>query len=225
MQNLMSLKIAIPANDNCWISRHVKKFDGIFVKVIDLERNGDGSAYHLFEVLAPNRIEEVSNSLMHDRALSGVRLTANRNDRLIGWARACCAENCALARLNSCFLTSVTSGDNGEVYWHFIGTSSGCRRLMRTMTEQGVLYRVVELKILREKNIMTAKQELAVRTALDLGYFDYPKKLNIRELAEVLRISHATLNEEIRKGVKKILTMYFEEKEGLGERIRVAGGR
>jgi len=220
LQKLMKLKLAIHTCDNCWIHRVVQQFRDVFIRVIDLERESDGSIHHLFEVLAPNKIDEVSSSLMRDKTLEGVRLASLGEDRVLGWAKARCAHNCALAQPSSCFLTSVTSGNNGEVYWNFIGTSLSCRRFMQRLTEQGVLYRVEELRILKDKNVLTARQEIAVRTALTLGYFDYPKKINIRELAKILHISHGTLNEEIRKGVRKILSMYFEEQEMLGGKSR-----
>jgi len=81
---------------------------------------------------------------------------------------------------------------------------------MRNLADRGVIYRVEELSFLRNRSSLTSRQELVVKVAFDLGYFDYPKKISVREMAEIFGVSPATINEEIRKGVRKILKEYFE---------------
>ena len=40
---------------------------------------------------------------------------------------------------------------------------------------------------------------------MEKGYFDYPKKMDINSLANLLGISKPTLSEILRRGQKKIL--------------------
>ena len=83
---------------------------------------------------------------------------------------------------------------------------------MQRLAEQGVFFKVVELSAVKENGSgITGKQELVLKVAYELGYFDYPKRINIRELAELFKLTPATLSEEIRKGLKKILGRYFQE--------------
>ena len=57
---------------------------------------------------------------------------------------------------------------------------------------------------------LTAKQHELVRTAYELGYFDYPRKVNLEKLAELMDVSKTTILETLRAAQKKVLVRYFE---------------
>jgi predicted DNA binding protein len=73
-----------------------------------------------------------------------------------------------------------------------------------------------ELKILgmeryrRRTSVLTERQEMALWLALEAGFFDYPKKIDISELSRKLKISPSTLSEIIRRGIRRLLEYYFE---------------
>ena len=46
--------------------------------------------------------------------------------------------------------------------------------------------------------------------AYQRGYYDFPKRIGVRELAEMFDISTATLSEILRRGQKKIIEHYFD---------------
>ncbi len=212
----MSLTIALTSNNGCWISRLIQKFKGSFVKVMQVERNGNnGETYHLFEIISSRNSDDICRELEKEQMLKDVRLVRSGRDRIYGSGRAVCSSKCPLEKVNCAFLRCITSGVNGEVYWHFVGSNADCRRIMQKLTDNGVFYRVVELSTLKGRNQITGKQELAVKVALDLGYFDYPKKVNIKHLADLFDLSPATLSEEIRKGLKKILNQYFKNVDSI----------
>ena len=53
-----------------------------------------------------------------------------------------------------------------------------------------------------------------VSLAYQRGYFDYPKKVGIRELADLFKISPSTLSESLRRGQRKIMQRYMEAYKG-----------
>jgi len=57
--------------------------------------------------------------------------------------------------------------------------------------------------------ILTDTQEYVLSIALEMGYFDYPHKITLKELSKVLDISPSTLNEILRRAIKKIVTHYL----------------
>jgi len=61
-----------------------------------------------------------------------------------------------------------------------------------------------------QKKQITSRQEDLVRIAFDLGYFEYPKRLNLEELSAKLGISIGTLSEILRRGEKHILSKYLD---------------
>lgn len=58
---------------------------------------------------------------------------------------------------------------------------------------------------------LTDRQREVVQTALDAGYFEWPRETNSEELATELGVSRATLLEHLRKAEQKLLT------EAIGE--------
>lgn len=84
-------------------------------------------------------------------------------------------------------------------------------KLARRLRSRGLGVEVEHMVELRGRGL-TSRQEEIVKIAMEKGYFDYPKRTSIRELAALFGISIATLSEILRAGQKKILTAYFLEK-------------
>ncbi len=216
MPTLMNLVLAFrPSSDECWISDITTRFPGCFVRIIQLGKKRDESgsyAHVLFEVITPKRNQDkIREALMNNKLLEELHLVSVKKDKLYGSAKAVCSRYCPFANITYAFLRCVNSSNNGEVYWNFVGSNYECRRIMQELTDFGVFYRVAELSTIKENGGMTGRQELVLRVAYELGYFDYPKRINIRELAAIFNVTPATLTEEIRKGLKKALTHYFKE--------------
>ena len=61
-----------------------------------------------------------------------------------------------------------------------------------------------------DTKMLTPKQEEIIRTAYLRGYYDFPKRVGVRELAEQFDISTATISEILRRGQKKIIERYLD---------------
>lgn len=62
-----------------------------------------------------------------------------------------------------------------------------------------------------EGPLLSSRQEEVVQTALQNGYFDWPRKIDSSDLAEILDVSHPTMLEHLRKGEKKLLQWIFHK--------------
>ncbi len=54
---------------------------------------------------------------------------------------------------------------------------------------------------------LTARQELAIGTAFVLGYYDYPRRAQLKDVAKSLGISRATAMENLRRGMRKLASL------------------
>ncbi len=54
---------------------------------------------------------------------------------------------------------------------------------------------------------LTPRQELAVGTAFVLGYYDYPRRAQLKDVAKSLGISRATAMENLRRGMRKLASL------------------
>ncbi|UCC93583.1 MAG: helix-turn-helix domain-containing protein, partial [Thermoplasmata archaeon] len=60
---------------------------------------------------------------------------------------------------------------------------------------------------------LTDRQLKIVEVAFKRGYYDYPKRISIRELARIFGVSTATVSEILRRGQRKIIKEHFEGKK------------
>ena len=63
---------------------------------------------------------------------------------------------------------------------------------------------LVRIGAYRGGSDLTARQELAVGTAFALGYYDYPRRAQLKDVAKVLGVSRATAMENLRRGIRKL---------------------
>jgi predicted DNA binding protein len=74
-----------------------------------------------------------------------------------------------------------------------------------------VTYEIADIDKLVEKEDLTARQEQIAKIALELGFFEFPKKIRLVELSKRMGISPGTLSEILRRAEKHILAKYFRE--------------
>lgn len=54
---------------------------------------------------------------------------------------------------------------------------------------------------------LTARQELAIGTAFALGYYDTPRRAQLKDVAKALGVSRATAMENLRRGMRKLASL------------------
>jgi len=58
---------------------------------------------------------------------------------------------------------------------------------------------------------LSEQEKNSIIEAIKLGYYEYPRKINLEELGEILKLSKPTLEQYIRKAEKKIMVKLFNE--------------
>ncbi len=108
----------------------------------------------------------------------------------------------------TCLFQSRARPD-GSVEWTlaFTGREALTQLLDRLKLEK------VDVKILRLTSVadietLTARQRNIVEIALEEGYFDYPRRITLRQLASKVGVSASTVSEVLRRAEKKILSAY-----------------
>ncbi len=76
---------------------------------------------------------------------------------------------------------------------------------------------------LKDEKALTERQETIIQIALEKGYFDFPERIALRELAKSLGISAATLTETLRRAQKRLLTEHFRGRASVLARQLVVG--
>ncbi len=101
--------------------------------------------------------------------------------------------------------------ENGIVTWDMIGSKENIKLALNLLKNNNIKFEirnVYNYKSIKTNNL-TLNQEKVLSIAYKLGYFDFPRKISLSDLAKILNLSPSTLDEKIRKAVKKVLDEYF----------------
>lgn len=156
--------------------------------------------------------DKLSKDIRDSADVISSELASVGTNRLVG---AVTSKNCDVC-------SSIINSSSG----YFVGpavTMNDCRlsyklfmdgdaipTFLQTLHDKGVVYEISEIAKLSAKQKLTSKQERVLKSALELGYFDYPKRVSTEELSNGLGIAPSTLNEILRRAERRIIKVYFE---------------
>jgi len=72
--------------------------------------------------------------------------------------------------------------------------------------------KIENISISRVAPELTKKQMKAFETAFNKGYYEFPRKTELKELAKIRKISISTFQAHLRKAERKIMDFFFEHR-------------
>jgi predicted DNA binding protein len=121
-----------------------------------------------------------------------------------------CGVCSALVENNSnCFIAPAQTGEDCKMSYKLFLSGQGLLTLLQKLHQRGIIYKISDVSPLSTKKKMTSRQEKVLRSALELGYYEYPKRINTEELANILKIRSSTLSEILRRAEKSVVSGYF----------------
>lgn len=110
------------------------------------------------------------------------------------------------------FLTEAHTTETGSIVMRLLAPDEATLAgFLERLENDDVAFRLLKKARLTKKKEITIRQEYVVKTALDLGFFEYPKKINLEGLSKRLNVSYVTLAEILRRAEKNIITSYFKQ--------------
>lgn len=196
-----------------WISNLVKSHSAR-IRIRDIRGSPEGPR-DLVEIFSPEgRIEGLSSQLAAELDSRKENLSLVDGNRATAIVNAKTCAICSAMLKWDLFLVEAHSTDAGDIIMKWLvpdeATVSG---FMDRMEKDGVNFRLLRKRNISRKGEITARQEYVVKTALDLGFFDYPKRINLEGLSSRLNVSYATLAEILRRAEKNIIASYFRKKD------------
>jgi predicted DNA binding protein len=102
----------------------------------------------------------------------------------------------------------------GKVRWILlINDYTELRSLLNGLIGKGIEARVDKVIKVKSVDPLTARQEQVLRIALEAGYYDFPRRINLKDLANKLGVSPSSLSEVLRRAERNALMRYFRERE------------
>lgn len=207
MEAVLSLKI--PQN---WMSEIPQKHP-VTIRVIDRVPYSEKGVKDLVEIAGPEDVmEEVLNDIKKNPLVANVETTVTERGKVIGAITTARCEICRILTDSDVFLISAESKGGGKVDWTLVlSDKSVLKNIFDHLKMKGVESDLVKLTKIDDKESLTERQDKITHVAFERGYFDYPKRISLRELARMFDVSPSTLSEILRKGQRKIVLDYFKK--------------
>lgn len=182
------------------------------VKIMDVKIPGNRLTQNFVEISSEKMTpDELVRHLREARGIVKTDLSKADKNRVVGTVTTHDCPVCSTFAGLDCFLVSASTKGGGKMEWRvFVSGDEGLKSLFKRLDRNGVEYSVISLTHKMRKREVTSRQEEIARVALDLGYFEFPKRIRLEELAEKLGLSPGTLSEILRRAEKHILSKYFE---------------
>lgn len=115
------------------------------------------------------------------------------------------------------YVTTPFEVRNGNLRLTVIGDTAQARNFLRDAERMGVHYRVISLteavfSSSSPLSCLTERQREVLTTAYELGYYDRPRRISSKKLAERLGLSSSTLVAHRLKAERRILAAVLENK-------------
>jgi len=98
------------------------------------------------------------------------------------------------------------NSDVQPAMWRFIARkSSDFRQVLARLSKEGIETRIEDVAPLERKATLTGRQKEIMATAVAQGYFEFPRKISLTGLSELVGVKPSTLSEILRSAERRIM--------------------
>jgi hypothetical protein len=172
------------------------------LKVVDVRSSTSGSVRHLMDV-GEDQARNVPKELAAKGYVEGKSSV---------WLESEGCEVCNTILSHDAFLVSGKNiQENLITYSFMVPTFEAYQGIITDLEKTSHNINVRKIgKFEQQIGILTENQERIFWLALKSGFFDYPRKIDMTELAAKIGITPATLSEIIRRGTRRLLEHHFK---------------
>jgi len=213
------MQLRILAGSDSWVkglcADMTAKVKILGIKTVDKP----GEIAHFVDITSgANKADSIHESLGSSASVVSTELTDVSGEHIMGVvvARDCRVCNSLVNSASASFISSaVTEQDCSTGYKIFLN-SDGVPALLSTLSRQKVAYQVEEISPLAADYKLTTRQLAILKSAMEMGLYDFPRRITQDELAARIGITPSTLTEILRRAEKKILGDYLGEELAIG---------
>jgi len=192
----------------CWAEHVASKYNAA-INVHSCRPHANArSVQNWVEILADTGRIDLITDYIRDQVISSeiVRVKQGKAFGLVMSARCAAAE--AIRDLK-CTITSHRVERDGSVELEVLASGKNTvNQLIDSLLSRGIEVEVLGLTSAIGRRSVTARQEEVVRKALEMGYYDYPRRIRQKDLAKACGVSSSTLAELLRRAEHNIVKVH-----------------
>ncbi len=189
------------------------------VNIFEQKPLGNGLLQSLVEIDAgEGDPQTIVDALKENRDVVDIEAIVPPKGKIVAALQVKDCKACHTLAESECFLTDAKALEDGGLVWHILAQRrAAVEALVKSLQGNGIDVEVVSIRSAKAAGMLTGRQEEVMSLAYRLGYFEFPKRINLTELADRLGVAKSTLSEILRTGEAKVLHSYFH---GLMRRAR-----
>ena len=203
------LSLSLPCS---WVD-HLARTTNVRVQLLDTVKGDDGLTRDLAEInLRDVKASEVIDAIKKAPHVRSVEVTEHDKGRLLAIVGTEGCEGCIALASADVFLLSAHTTEDRRLEWKvaFSSRKDLDALISKIQAIKGDIAIVRVSNQLDDGLHLTDRQLKIVEVAFKRGYYDYPKRISIRELARIFSVSTATVSEILRRGQRKIIKEHLE---------------
>lgn len=111
---------------------------------------------------------------------------------------------------SGCFLRGGRTLDKERTEWWLVAKDeASIRRMVGELESEGCQVEIRSKLEVKGPFALTKRQERVVVMALELGYYDFPRRITAKELAKRLGVAPSTLSEILQRSERKLVDFYM----------------
>ena len=195
-----------------WIELAAGKYSAA-IEILDSKILPGNAVQHLFDIqVKPELADELLVDIRRDQDVREIEAVKSKSGHVYGSATSLRCTVCKEVAESKCFLASVGITSREGARWTVLGNNESFRELLGALEKKKIPFEVKLRRNLEDSNLLTVRQEQILSIAFERGYFDFPKRTGLEELATQYGIRTSTLAEILRRGQKKILGEYLAKR-------------
>lgn len=187
-------------NKKCKVIEALSSYGLKHIKVVDVRGTNRGVVKHLI-LIPSSQLDRLPVDFL-GKTKAGLR-------HLWLESEGCTVCNTILA--HGAFLISGKNIDSSNILYSFmVQDFETYRKIILELEKMGYHVNVKKVgKFEHKKAILTEKQERLLWLAFKSGFFDYPRRIEARELAAKLGVKPSTFSEICRRALKRLVENHF----------------
>lgn len=182
------------------------------VKILGLKFIGNEEVAHFVDITMGNDgMGELKRWLESDASVVSTELTELSRDHVLGVvvARHCKACTSIIGSSSAMFVSSASTERDCALGYKIFLNNEGIPSLLNHLSRGGVEYKVTEISPISPDVPLTTRQLNVLKSAMEMGLYDFPRRITQDGLAMKMGIKPSTLNEILRRAEKNILGNYL----------------
>jgi predicted DNA binding protein len=195
-----------------WISSLCLKESAI-VKILSMKAgDSDRSIMHFVEITSDKAsAKDLRRELKRPSDVTESDVASVGANRILGTVTSNDCRVCSLIleEKTGYFVGPATTEIDCQMSYELFLNGEGLPGFLQSLHDNGVLYRISEIAKMAPERALTSKQERVLKSALEMGYYDFPKRISTEDLSKALGLAPSTISEILRRGERRIITGYF----------------